>query len=307
MTRLAPERTVATHRGLLQLALAALLYAAGLNSGAGWVVVLAAVLTGAVLAGWALVWSAARRVDVRREIDALGVAGVPMHAAVEVQVAGVGHVAVADAFTGMIGAGPAGSRFTARVVAPRGGRDEAPLRVSLIDHLGLVRGGACGPVRSPVLVVPAGSGAESREQAARGATDAGFARAPSGAEFAGVRTYAPGDPPRTVRWRASARHGRLLVGEPAQPSGPALRIAIDGGTWTREDLDGVVERACALADAASAAGRPVEIAADGRVRPWSPATRRDLALLPPHWGAPARPLAPPPRTAVETVELTADG
>lgn len=133
--------------------------------------------------------------------------------------------------------------------------------------------------------------------------DSAAVRARSGPEFGGLRAYAPGDPARSVSWRASARHGRLVVGEPLRPAAPTLRIGVAAGTWEREALDRATERVCALATAASAAGRPVEIAADGAVRPWDDAARRDLAVLPPHVGAAPRPLAPPPPGPAETVTI----
>jgi len=133
--------------------------------------------------------------------------------------------------------------------------------------------------------------------------DQAAARALSGAEFAGLRAYVPGDPPRSISWRASARHGRLVVGEPLRPAAPTLRIALAGGTWEREALDRAAERICALAATAAGEGRPVEIAADGAVFPWNEAARRDLAVLPPHAGAAPRLLAPPPAGAVETVTV----
>lgn len=306
-TRLRARRTVPTRRGLLHLLLAGVLYGAGANAGAGWVVVLAAGLAGAVLAGWVTTHRAARRVEARREVPQLGVAGVALELTVEVRAPVGGHVVVSDALSGGSGAAAAGGRFRAPLRPSRGALEGAEIRAELTDRLGLARSGAAGFVRSPLLAVPPVPAATTapRPASAQPAEQAATVRARSGVEFAGLRAYAPGDPARSVQWRASARHGRLIVGEPQRQAGPALRVALAGGTWERGSLDRAAERVCALAAAAERAGRPVEVAADGLVLPWSDAVRRDLALLPPHASAPPRPLAPPPPAALETWTISA--
>jgi uncharacterized protein (DUF58 family) len=46
-------------------------------------------------------------------------------------------------------------------------------------------------------------------------------------EVIGVREYRPGDSPRTVHWRSSARAGRLIVKEFADEEQPTLTVALD--------------------------------------------------------------------------------
>jgi len=48
-----------------------------------------------------------------------------------------------------------------------------------------------------------------------------------GSEFVGVREYRPGDSPRHVHWRSTARAGRLIVKEFAEETQPGLTIALD--------------------------------------------------------------------------------
>lgn len=303
-TRLAAGRMLPTARGVLQLIFAGVLYAAGANVGAGWVVVLAAVLAGTVVAGYTSLWRAARRVEVRRLFPAVAVAGVPVKAVLEVRAPGAGRLFATDALTGLVGDGASGSRFVGSVVPRRGATDGAEVDVGLSDRFGVVRGRASGHVRTPYLAVPAiPAVAPDALHTTGDAEDRAVVRARSGPEFGGLRAYAPGDPVRSVSWRASARHGRLVVGEALRPAAPMLRIAIEGRIWQRDALDRACDRACGLAAAATADGRPVEIAADGAVRPWSNAVRRDLAVLPPHAGAPPRPLAPAPVGSAETVTL----
>jgi uncharacterized protein (DUF58 family) len=301
-------RTVPTRRGVLQGLFAAVLYLAGANVGAGWVVVLSAALGGAVLAAWVSARWAAHHAAVRRRLPARMVADAPCEALLDVRAPGSGRLAVLDDLTAVAGALASGETLTAPVRPPRGAIEGDRVRVVIADRFGLMRSAAEGYVPSTALAVPAvgEGGALLPAGAPLGGSDQAV-RARSGVEFAGLRAYAPGDPPRTVRWRASARHGRLVVGEPLRPTAPVLRVAIAGGTWTRPALDRATVRACGLAAAAAAEGRTVEIAADGRVQPWSDAARQDLALLPPHAGAAARALAPPPGAAVETVLVTPGG
>ncbi len=306
-TRLRPGRTAPTRRGSLQALLAVVLYTAGANAGAGWVTVLATLLAGAVLAAWWTTHRAARRVEVRRTLPAQAVAGTPVEVSVQVRAPGGGHLVVADALGGA-GAGPPGARLVGTLRPARGSVRGAEVRVELADPLGLARASAAGWAPSPLLAVPAVPRAPGSlpRRVAETALDLPAVRARAGVEYAGLRAYAPGDPPRTVHWRATARHGRMVVGEPARPAAPALRIALAGGSWSQAALDRAVERVCALAAAGAAAGRPTEVAVDGAVQPWSEAARRDLALLPPHAGARPRPLAPPPPGAVETVTVGRD-
>lgn len=50
------------------------------------------------------------------------------------------------------------------------------------------------------------------------------ARIAEGEDWEGLRDYRPGDPPRRVAWKASARSERLLVREPAQPAAGPLEF-----------------------------------------------------------------------------------
>ncbi len=78
------------------------------------------------------------------------------------------------------------------------------------------------------------------------------AAVPRGGElFRGVRDWAPGDPPRAIAWKASARHGRLLTREFEREDTGRAVVLLDVDTrdlradrLTRQDA---VERACSLA------------------------------------------------------------
>ncbi|MEO6064872.1 MAG: DUF58 domain-containing protein [Lysobacterales bacterium] len=53
------------------------------------------------------------------------------------------------------------------------------------------------------------------------------ARITEGEDWEGLRDYRPGDPPRRVAWKASARSERLLVREPALPAAGPLDLRWD--------------------------------------------------------------------------------
>lgn len=72
----------------------------------------------------------------------------------------------------------------------------------------------------------------------------------AGEELFGVREYVPGDSPRRIAWRASARTGTLVVRQNAAPSPTRLWITLSIGQGA-SDRD--VERAVALAASAVAA------------------------------------------------------
>jgi uncharacterized protein (DUF58 family) len=54
-------------------------------------------------------------------------------------------------------------------------------------------------------------------------------RSGKGYEFYGVREYAPGDELRRVNWRASARHGKLMVNERVEERVTDALIVVDAG------------------------------------------------------------------------------
>ncbi len=106
------------------------------------------------------------------------------------------------------------------------------------------------------------------------------ARPGAGGEFIGVREYRPGDPPRHVHWRTTARAGRLIVREFADETQPGLTIALDlrAASAVGDDDDNSLEQAirvaASLARYADRRGLPVEFVANSR-----------------RWPAPAGPLS----------------
>jgi uncharacterized protein (DUF58 family) len=91
-----------------------------------------------------------------------------------------------------------------------------------------------------------------------------------GAEFVGVREYRPGDSPRHVHWRTTARAGRLMVKEFAEDTQPGLTLALDLraesvlGPEGDNTLERAIKVAATLADYADRRGLPVTLAANSR-------------------------------------------
>ena len=124
-----------------------------------------------------------------------------------------------------------------------------------------------GPEPVPVplpLTTPAGTIGESRT---RGRSGSDTVRS--------LRDYVPGDPIRLVNWKATARHGDLMVKELEGPDSPRLAVVADlrpadSTSWDSEagldEADEAAARAAGLVRAAIQAGIPVLLAtleADG--------------------------------------------
>jgi uncharacterized protein (DUF58 family) len=310
------ERVRPTGRALLLGTLGALLYGAGANVSAGWVVVVAAVSLASL--PWALVSAlrASSRLEITRSLPASATAGVAVGVRLEVTAPTTAMVVVHDTLTGAVGVAT-GLRRTVSLEgdAPlrRGAQASGLVRVELSDPFGLVRVVCAGEVPADGVALPA------VPPLRRGATDASWAitaggeasRTGDGTETMGVREYRPGDPIRGVHWRSTARRGQLVVRELAEPSRARVDVVIGAGAWEVAALDRATVVAAAVAEDATGRGHPTTLAADGRREPWpagSAGQRERLALLPPHAGAPARPLAgTTPSSAEVTVEVAPRG
>lgn len=79
-----------------------------------------------------------------------------------------------------------------------------------------------------------------------------------GTDVAGIRRWTPGDSPRAVHWRATARHGTLIVAERAEPTAVAVQVLVVGDRFDDHGEFGLA-RLAATAVAALRAGHPVRI------------------------------------------------
>jgi uncharacterized protein (DUF58 family) len=152
----------------------------------------------------------------------------------------------------------------------RGRLDLGPLTVQRRDPLGLVRraqpqGGSgvlwVHPRVHPVAALPVGSLLDDEGVVVQ--------TSPKGSvTFSSLREYVPGDDPRQVHWRSSARTGRLMVKEHVDTSRPTTTVVLD----TRADryrggaFEEAVEVAASVALATQRRGRPVELLLVGEDR-----------------------------------------
>lgn len=104
------------------------------------------------------------------------------------------------------------------------------------------------------------------------------------ADFAGLRPYREGDPPRAIHWLSSARVGTLLVVEREAEVGSSVRIVVPdahGAAWEQElsRAAGEVGRAIGRGHAVSLVlpGGPPEL--DGPARAGAPGRRLLLGAL----------------------------
>lgn len=314
-TVLRRERLRPTRRAVLVGVLGLLLYGAGANVSAGWVVVVSAVALGAI--PWAL-WTtvrAARAVRVERHLPLRATAGTDTEVRLAVRAPSVGMAVVHDELTGTVGVAAGlreGVELTGVARLARGALTAGRVRVELSDPFGLVQVHVAGDVPATGVVLPAVPDLRTDGVETAWAIEAGDAatRPGQGTETIGVREYRPGDPIRGIHWRSTARRGQLVVRELAEPARARVDVVIDAGTWTRDALDRAAEAATAIAADARRHGHPTTLAVDGERAPWHDGLRRRLATLPPHVGAAARPLAPVPPSDAEivvTLSSTSDG
>lgn len=168
--------------------------------------------------------------------------------------------------------------------ARRGRITLGPLRLRRIGLAGLVQRVdlAAGvttvrvlPRVLPLRAMPDGSArwvAGSDDRVANGGTD-----------LVGMRDYLPGDDLRRLHWATTARTGRLMVREDADPSLGSITVLLDDrepGYRSPAEFEEAVDTAASIASAACALGNPVALrTASGRI--WSQRAEADevLALL----------------------------
>jgi uncharacterized protein (DUF58 family) len=166
------------------------------------------------------------------------------------------------------------------VPTPRRGRLElGPLVVERRDPLGLLRrprqhAGAAvlwvHPVTYPVRPLPVGRVPDfegRRADTARAGT----------VTFSSLREYVPGDDPRRIHWRTTARTGTLTVREHIDTTEPTTTVLLDTRTAALrpETFEYAVQAAASVCEATLRAGRParavilgedtVEVARQGAV------------------------------------------
>jgi uncharacterized protein (DUF58 family) len=256
-----------TREGLFWLAIAVTLLVVGLVKAINLITLLASLLIVLILWNW---WIARRQLKtVRAEPweDNPPFAQTPFKVRVRVQNRGRRSVGGLDVFTG---AGPLAPRWyvpelaagravmvEAEVTYPQRGRVAAESSTVASGYpLGLVRvERAPGAARERIVLPQLGRlhRGQLRRFLSRQSPNLGQTRSlPSPSplaqcEFHGLRPYRPGDSPRHVHWRTSARHGELMVREYEDWPNDDLTLVLEARRQTTEEEDPGLELAIRIA------------------------------------------------------------
>lgn len=126
------------------------------------------------------------------------------------------------------------------------------MRVSSTFPFGLVRKSVWFGQSQRIVVLPArvelSEGVLARVRSAADGGTQVSTRVGMGDDFFGVREYVPGDSPRTIAWRASARVGDLLVRQTSAPVPSRLWVILDlcSDGRTSASVELAIAGACAI-------------------------------------------------------------
>jgi len=166
------------------------------------------------------------------------------------------------------------------VHGPRGGYAFEALKAEARDHFGLRLSSHQVPARSELFIFPPLTRLKyvtirTRRTRVYSGTIPARLGGP-GVEFFGLREYQPGDPPRWINWRASARHDETLYANEFQQERVAdVALVLDGREKTNRFRDGrslfehSVLAAASLADAFLLQGNRVGLLHYGRYLDWT--------------------------------------
>ena len=254
-----------------------LLSVAGATAQAGWLFVLSAGVFGLVAASL-VAGARVRHLEVKRELPRRIRVGDDVRVGYRVRNGGPRRQSLAKLEDEFGAFGPAavavealdpgavGELETVRTALRRGVFDSGRVRIVSGAPFGLIRARRDVDVESPTVVVPrwvdlrsfpilepASSPSESLHERARTG---------AGEEFLGVRDYRPGDPPRWVHWKSSARAGHLVVREFEEQATSRVAIAIagrDAGEPPDSAFEMLVSAGASVALYALATGHPIDL------------------------------------------------
>jgi uncharacterized protein (DUF58 family) len=83
--------------------------------------------------------------------------------------------------------------------------------------------------------------------------------------FSSLREYQPGDDPRRIHWKTTARTGQLMVREQVDTTEPTTTVVLDtrAAALTPGEFEHAVEAAASIAEATARAGRPTTVLIPG--------------------------------------------
>ncbi|PXA04511.1 hypothetical protein DDZ13_04870 [Coraliomargarita sinensis] len=89
-----------------------------------------------------------------------------------------------------------------------------------------------------------------------------------GSDLLNIREYVPGDPPRLIHWKATARVNKLMVRQVAQEGEGGFHLVVDpdGNLWSGEQFERLCSVVCSLSDDLFHAGRLDSVCVAGEER-----------------------------------------
>lgn len=262
---------------------AGILFLLGTNVQAGWLFVLCAMMLGTLVSGLFLPGRMLRGIEVERRapgevvqgeeafVDLIvtnGARGVRLGLALDDP-----HVAPTSLYLAKVSPGERVEIGTVRPARKRGVledsivtlRSAAPFGVAERRRTLTVAGSTIvlpaviplGPL--PFLATPTDPSRSSRSLPRRG----------TGPEYLGIREYRPGDSPRHVHWRSTARTGTIMVRELEEERSQRLAIVVDSLADVGHEgtpLDACCSAAASIARVAFSGGHNVRMIAAGQGR-----------------------------------------
>ena len=250
---------------------AGVLFLIGTSVKAGWLLVIAALLVGATVAGFLLSVSALRGLSASLVVPEEAEQGVQALAELRLVnrsrstrwnvVAIDRHLAPAEVLVPAVRPRERVELATLRITARRGEIVTSSVELRSSAPFGVAQRRLRVPVQARTLVLPRMfplgmlpfvEPVPTNEPATRTAPRRGH-----GPDYLGVRDYRTGDSMRHVHWGLTARHGQVMVREFEEERTRRVAIALDterdrGETWT--PLDRACAAAASIADAAGAHG-----------------------------------------------------
>ena len=264
------ERTKArlTNRAAAMVGGAVLLFAVGTNVQAGWVLVIAALLLGILVAGIALPLGSVRGIEVARHAPRRASAGhkVPVTLSVTNTAQRTrGLFRVNDDFCGpgwavvdLVSPGQTRNYLGAREGVRRGVYTHGTVTLETGAPFNVLRVRKTAVVESPIVIYP--KTYEVPSHTLRGPS--GWHAPAAVGDVSSVRDYKPGDPLRHIHWRSVARRGKLMVREFDRERHADTTVVAD--LPTDPDVgDAIASVACSLAIGALRGGEVALVSARG--------------------------------------------
>jgi uncharacterized protein (DUF58 family) len=274
-------RRLPTRRGLTIVLVALLLFGAATTAQAGWLFVLAAGALGLVV-GSLLVRHHLSAASVERSIPRRVRAGDVVRVGLGVHNSGKRPLPVTrlddglgafDETSVLVERLPAGSSAQielTKTALRRGVYESGTARLRTGSPAGLVRTTRSIDVASDLRVVPRWVELRSFPilEPSSFPSDLLHERARTGAgeQYLGVRGYRPGDPPRWVHWKSSARAGHLVVREYEEEVASRVVLVLAGadeGDPPDSAFEAIVQATASIARYALVTGHPVDLVRAG--------------------------------------------